>query len=183
MPSQAHAFPVTGTPSTLYIQEGNILDLKVQAIVNAANESLLGGGGVDGAIHRAAGPDLLEACRKLGGCRTGEAKITPAFDIPDVDYIIHTVGPVYTGSPEDAELLASAYWSSLDLALAHALRSVALPGISTGVYGYPLQEASRIAWDTVWAWLQAHPGLAMDITFATFSPEATQAYVDLAARS
>jgi O-acetyl-ADP-ribose deacetylase (regulator of RNase III) len=147
----------------------DITTLSVDAIVNAANESLLGGGGVDGAIHRAAGPELLEECKRIGGCPTGEARITRGYRLP-ARHVIHTVGPVWRGGHSgEPELLASAYRSSMSLALQHGLRRIAFPAISTGVYGFPADRAANIAVATVAMILAEHPGAFDEVIFCCFS--------------
>ncbi len=150
--------------------QGDITQLEVDAIVNAANTSLLGGGGVDGAIHRAAGPALLKACRDLKGCRTGHAKITEGFRLP-ARFVIHTVGPVWKGGQKnEAELLELCYRKSLDLASLHQLKTIAFPNISTGVYGFPKQLAAEIAIGTVQGFLRA-PGSIEKVTFVVFDED------------
>jgi len=147
--------------------KGDITKIKVDAIVNAANESLLGGGGVDGAIHRAAGPELLEECRTLNGCKTGEAKITKAYNLAS-KYVIHTVGPVWKdGKSGEKELLKNAYWNSLLLAKENHCKSVAFPNISTGVYGFPKLDAAHIAIETVTKFINEVDS-EMDVIFVCF---------------
>jgi len=133
---------------TLGLMRGNIVEVQVDAIVNAANSGLRGGGGVDGAIHRAGGPSIIEACRKIGGCPTGSAVATTAGRLP-AKYVFHAVGPIYSGSPDDARLLASAYQSCLDLAEQYQVKSIAFPSLSTGIYGYPLELAAPIVLRTI----------------------------------
>lgn len=161
------------------IVEGDITRQTVDAIVNAANTSLLGGGGVDGAIHRAAGPELLAECRTLGGCPTGEARITKGYNLP-ARWVIHTVGPVWRGGGQgEDELLASCYRNSLALAEAHGLRTVAFPAISTGAYGFPLERATRIALDETAQFLAAH-ALPEQVTFVCFGERAYRTYHEVA---
>lgn len=158
------------------IVRDDITKRHVDTIVNAANTTLLGGGGVDGAIHRAAGPELLEECRKLGGCRTGEAVITRGHRLP-AKHVIHTVGPVYgEESGRGAELLASCYRQSLALAAQHGSKSVAFPSISTGAYGYPLAEASRIALKTIQEFIRERPAVIEVVEIVTFSDRDQRTY-------
>lgn len=157
------------------IEIGDITKLSVDAIVNAANKSLLGGGGVDGAIHRAAGPELLTECMKLNGCATGEAKITKGYRLK-AKYVIHTVGPVYHGKPSDAEMLASCYRSSLELAKQNDVHSIAFPAISTGVYGYPKKEAAEIALQTIFGWLSEKTDYEMAVVMSCFDWETAEIY-------
>lgn len=159
----------------IVVLEGDITLLAVDAIVNAANNSLLGGGGVDGAIHRAAGPGLLVETRKLGGCPTGEAKITAGYNLP-ARYVIHTVGPIWQGGEQgEAELLASCYRNSLRLAVQHDSHTIAFPAISTGVYSYPLAEATRIAVREVVSFLRSAPSITQ-VIFACLGRTSSETY-------
>jgi O-acetyl-ADP-ribose deacetylase (regulator of RNase III) len=158
--------------------QGDITKLHVDAIVNAANKSLLGGGGVDGAIHRAAGPGLIEECRKLNGCETGEAKITGGHNLP-ARHVIHTVGPVWRGGEyKENDLLASCYLSSLKLATEHKCKSIAFPNISTGIYGFPKAQAAEIALRSVNDFLKASP-YNIEILFVCFDEENYTLYSQL----
>ena len=161
--------------SGIFVTKGDITKLKADCIVNAANTSLLGGGGVDGAIHRAAGPELLEECRKLNGCHTGEVKMTKAYKLP-ARYIIHAVGPIYDGDEEDPVLLASCYTKALDLAMANGLHSIVFPNISTGVYGYPKKEAAEVAMKAVGDWITGHRNYVMHVCMCCFDQENYEIY-------
>lgn len=160
------------------LQRGDITKLEVDAIVNAANKTLLGGGGVDGAIHRAAGKKLLEECRQLNGCETGNAKISKGYQLP-AKFVIHTVGPVYNGGKyNEAEKLASCYRRSLEIAVDNNIESVAFPNISTGVYGYPKAEAAQIAIQTVKAFLETN-SQPKEVIFCVFDDENYRLYEGL----
>lgn len=160
----------------IQISIGDITKFSGDAIVNAANRTLRGGGGVDGAIHRAAGPCLLEACRKLEGCPEGEAKITPGFDL-EARHVIHTVGPVWDGgNTGESDVLASCYQSSLALATKHGLKNMAFPAISCGAYGYPVGEATQIAMQTVVSYLKVY-AIPEEVTFMCFDDSMVDAYV------
>ena len=168
--------------SEIEIIRGDITQLNIDAIVNAANRSLLGGGGVDGAIHRAAGPKLLEACEMLNGCNTGDSKITPGFRLPS-KYVIHTVGPVWQGGKNrEKELLASCYKQSLRLASANGIRTIAFPNISTGVFGFPKPEAASIAIETVQNIMTDHPEIEK-VIFCCYDEENFHLYNDLTRNS
>ncbi|HJW16789.1 MAG TPA: O-acetyl-ADP-ribose deacetylase [Flavisolibacter sp.] len=165
--------------ATIEVIQGDITKLQIDAIVNAANSSLMGGGGVDGAIHRAAGPKLLEACRQIvarqGGCKTGEAVITPAGNL-NCSYVIHTVGPVWRGGNNgERKLLAGCYTHSLELAIENNVSSIAFPNISTGIYGFPKQEAAIIALETVQAFVKTGPAIEK-VIFVCFDAENLQLY-------
>jgi O-acetyl-ADP-ribose deacetylase (regulator of RNase III) len=156
------------------ILQGDITTLKLDAIVNAANTSLLGGGGVDGAIHRAAGPELLNECRKIGGCPTGEARITRGYKLP-AKFVIHTVGPIYRATDNDRRLLSRCYTNSLKLAVKNNISSIAFPAISCGIYGYPVKEACRIAMDTTCQFLETNRTLEK-VVFILFSADTYKVY-------
>lgn len=157
------------------VLNGDITKLDVDAVVNAANSSLLGGGGVDGAIHRAAGRELLDECRLLGGCKTGDAKITKGYKLK-ARHIIHTVGPVYHGRPDDADMLASCYKRSMDIAKENDLHSIAFPAISTGIYGYPKEAAAKVAFDTLHQWAVENPDYIIEVTMVSFDSETYEIY-------
>ena len=159
---------------------GDITKLDVDCIVNAANKSLLGGGGVDGAIHRAAGPDLLAECRTLHGCNTGEAKITKGYRLK-ARYVIHTVGPIYSGKSSDKQDLRNCYYNSLELAKANDIHRIAFPAISTGVYGYPAYEAAEIALTTIQEWLQENENYSMQVIMSCVSESMYKVYMDVLA--
>jgi len=164
--------------SRIEIQKGDITKLKVDAIVNAANNHLLGGGGVDGAIHRAAGPELLEFNRKLGGCETGEAKISSGFNLP-AKFIIHTVGPVWnSGKSNEHELLANCYKNSLHLAVENGVKTIAFPAISTGIYHFPLDKATKIAVSEVKKFLEKNESITK-VIFVCFDEETYQVYKNI----
>lgn len=161
----------------IVVQQADITTLAVDAIVNAANQSLLGGGGVDGAIHRAAGPELLRECETLGGCPTGEARITKGYRLP-ARYVIHAVGPRYRdGRHGEPELLAACYRNSLELAVGHGVKTIAFPAISCGIYGYPIPAAARIAIQTVGTFLATDQTLRQ-VIFACFGSEVLAAFRD-----
>jgi O-acetyl-ADP-ribose deacetylase (regulator of RNase III) len=169
------------TKDRIQVVKGDITKLQVDAIVNAANSSLLGGGGVDGAIHRAAGPQLVDECRNLHGCKTGQAKLTRGYRLP-AKYVIHTVGPVWNGGHQgEPELLASCYRNSYALAVSHSISTIAFPAISCGIYRYPIPEAVKIALDETINFLAAHESI-QKVVFACFEADVYASYLQEIAR-
>lgn len=162
----------------IHIIKGSVVNQNTDAIVNAANKTLLGGGGVDGAIHSAAGSQLLAECRTLGGCETGSAKITKGYNLK-AKYVIHAVGPVYHEKADDEAKLASCYTTSMNLASEYKCKSISFCGISTGIYGYPLEEAVQIAMNTVSKWLSDHPEYDIDVYFCCFTDCEYETYMKM----
>lgn len=162
----------------IYLDRGDITRLDCDCIVNAANRTLLGGGGVDGAIHRAAGPELLAECRTLNGCKTGEAKITKGYRLK-AKYVIHTVGPIYSGQEQDKILLENCYRNSLNLAKENGIHSIAFPAISTGVYGYPSEEAAPIAMEAIRGWMRENEDYEMKIILSCFNERMYKLYMGM----
>lgn len=177
-PGEGRCIMTQGIVGRVEIMQGDITQLSLDAIVNAANASLLGGGGVDGAIHSAAGPGLLEECRLIGNCPTGEARLTKGYNLPS-RYVIHTVGPIYNPEKKEAcrQLLTSCYENCLSMAAEKKLSSIAFPAISCGVYGYPMKEACRIAIDTAWGALDVYKSIKK-LIFILFSPNDLKVYSD-----
>ncbi|HEY4533789.1 MAG TPA: O-acetyl-ADP-ribose deacetylase [Fusobacterium sp.] len=161
--------------SSISLKIADITTLECDCIVNAANKTLLGGGGVDGAIHRAAGPGLLQECYYLHGCNTGEAKITKGYQLK-AKWVIHTVGPIYSGREEDSFMLQNCYWNSLNLAKEYSIHSLAFPAISTGAYGYPLREANYISLSSILKWLQENQDYEMHVILVCFNERFYEEY-------
>jgi O-acetyl-ADP-ribose deacetylase (regulator of RNase III) len=159
----------------IHLLQGDITKQDCDCIVNAANSNLLGGGGVDGAIHRAAGPELLQECRTLHGCKTGQAKLTKGYQLK-AKYVIHTVGPIYEGTRENAEELHDCYWNSLSLVREHQIHSIVFPSISTGVYGYPLKLAAPIALSAIKEWQKANADYECTISMIAYDDHTYEAY-------
>jgi O-acetyl-ADP-ribose deacetylase (regulator of RNase III) len=162
-------------PTSIEFLQGDITQVSADAIVNAANSSLAGGGGVDGAIHRAGGPSIMDECRRIGNCPSGSAVATGAGKLP-AQWVFHAVGPIYRGKEKDVEQLASCHLKCLDLALEKGVRSIAFPAISTGAYGYPVAEASVIAVGAVHGWLLKHPDVLSRVVFVLFDADTQKAY-------
>ena len=162
--------------SRIEVVQGDITRIEADAIVNAANNSLLGGGGVDGAIHHAAGPELLQECKAIGGCPTGEARLTKGYNLP-ASYVIHTVGPVYSAKRDNQRLLTMCYNNCLEIAVSNHITSIAFPAISCGVYGYPIEEACRVAVNTISDFLEHHD-LIQKVIFVLFSSNQRKIYMD-----